>query len=573
MDDALNITCLPDDPQTLKAMVLTLTQERDAATQERDAATQERDAATQERDAATKRQEQAELKSQQLELEKLRLQHQLDQLKKRYYGPRADNLDVGQLLMEFAVALEKRPVNPQDLPAEAAAAVAADVAQQAAVRRIKRGRRNIAALDKLPVVRRVYDLSEEEKHCDRGHPLVKIGETVTWQIEYFPGYFARIEQVQIKYGCTEHCEPNGDNPQITLAPKPPAPIDKGMAGPGLLAYLFTSKFADHLPWYRQESILQRNGLEIDRSTMSVWAGDAADLIKPLYELMIDRLLHSHVIGTDDTIMPMLAAEKTRQARMWIYQGDDLHPYNIFDFTLSRSRDGPAKFLKNHGFDKLAAGSQVLLADAYGGYEGVCIEREMIQAGCWSHARRKFVDTQKLAPPIAVEALGLIGQLFALEERAKPLSCADRLALRQAYSAAVLEQLHGKLLAWKQQLVPRHPMAEAIGYVLNQWGPLTAFLSDGAIPIHNNLAEQQMKRIALGRKNYLFVGNERGGRTAAILSSITSTCRRHEIDPQLYLTQLLANLPATPMSQLEQWLPDVWKRRHDSGVVADAQANT
>jgi hypothetical protein len=287
----------------------------------------------------------------------------------------------------------------------------------------------------------------------------------------------------------------------------------------------------------------------------------ADLIKPLHELMIQRLLLSHVIGTDDTIMPMLAAEKTRQARMWIYQGDEEHPYNLFDFTLSRSRDGPALFLKKY--------DQILLADAYGGYEGICIEKEMIQAGCWSHARRKFVDAQKLAPPIAIEALELIGNLFAIEERAKSLSHADRLALRQAQSATVLQQLYQRLGDWKQQLLPRHPMAEAIGYVLNQWGPLTAFLADGAIPIHNNLAEQQMKRIALGRKNYLFVGNERGGRTAAILSSITSTCRRHDIDPQRYLTQLLTNLPATPMSQLQQWLPDVWKRRQGSGVGADA----
>jgi len=570
MDDALDITSLPDDLQALKGMVLTLAQERDAAAQERDAAAQERD-------AAAKREQQAQLKAQQLELEKLRLQHQLDQLKKRYYGPRADKLEVGQLLLEFAVALEKRPVNPDDLAAEvtaaAAADAAADLARQAAVRRVKRGRRDIGALDKLPVVRQVHDLNEEEKHCDHGHPLVKIGEEITWQVEYFPGYFARIEHVQIKYGCTQHCEPNGDNPQITLAPKPPAPIDKGMAGPGLLAYVITSKFADHLPLYRLESIFGRNGFEIDRSTLSVWAGDVADLIKPLHELMIQRLLLSHVIGTDDTIMPMLAAEKTRQARMWIYLGDDLHPYNLFDFTLSRSRDGPALFLGKYGFDKLTAGNQVLLADAYGGYEGICIEKQIIQAGCWSHARRKFVDAQKLSPAIAAQALGLIGQLFALEERAKPLSCADRLALRQAHSAAVLQELHQRLLDWKQQLLPKHPMAEAVGYVLNQWKPLTAFLSDGAIPIHNNLAEQQMKRIALGRKNYLFVGNERGGRTAAILSSITSTCRRHGIDPQLYLTQLLANLPSTPMSQLEQWLPDLWKRRQNPGVVADAHANT
>ena len=341
------------------------------------------------------------------------------------------------------------------------------------------------------------------------------------------------------------------------------PIDKGMAGPGLLAYVITSKYADHLPLYRLENIFGRNGFEVDRSTMSVWAGDVADLVKPLYQRMIDRVLGSHVVGTDDTTLPMLAPGKAKQARVWVYLGDEDHPYNVFDFTLSRSRDGPATFLKNY--------DQVLLADAYGGYDGICIEKQIIQAGCWAHARRKFVDVQSLSPAIAAEALTLIGRLFAVEQQARESSRPERLAARRQHSLPVVQQLHGRLLAWKQQLLPKHPTAQAVGYLLNQWRPLTAFLSDAAIAIHNNLAEQQMKRIALGRKNFLFVGNERGGRTAAILCSLTSTCRRHDIDPQIYLTQLLTNLPATPTSQLDQWLPDVWKRRQDADLVADAHA--
>jgi hypothetical protein len=361
------------------------------------------------------------------------------------------------------------------------------------------------------------------------------------------------------------------NPQITRADKPQQPIDKGMADPGLLAYVVTSKYADHLPLYRLGSIFARNGFEIDRSTQCVWCGDVADLLKPVYDRMVAGVLQSHVIATDDTVLPLLAPEKTRQARMWIYQGDDEHPYNVFDFTLSRSRDGPAQFLRDCGSTSSPPARQTLLADAYGGYQGVCIENQFVQAGCWSHARRKFVDAQKLAPAIAAEALGLIGSLFAIEEQARTLSCADRLQLRQARSLPVVEQLHGKLLGWKDQLLPKHPMAEAVGYVLNQWKPLTAFLGDGAVPIHNNLAEQQMKRIALGRKNWLFVGNERGGRTAAILCSLTSTCRRHDIDPQLYLTQALSNLPTTPLSQLDQWLPDAWKRRHETDLIADVHA--
>jgi transposase len=532
MEDAQSIArastgsgqALPDDPAALKLIIATISRQRD----------------------------EAQLKAQELEVQKLRLEVELLRLKKWYYGPRADKLDVGQMLLEFAVALEKRPVNADDLSPGSAGSTTADAS--ATVRRVKPGRRNIAALDKLPVIPAVHDLNSDQKRCPCcGNEREKIGQETTWQIEYFPGYFARVEHQQVKYAC-KHCEANADNPQITLAEKPLQPIDKGMAGPGLLAYVITSKFADHMPLYRQQSVFARNGFEIDRSTLSLWAGDVADLVKPLYQCMIDRVLLSHVIGTDDTVMPMLARQKTRQARMWIYLGDQDHPYNVFDFTLSRSRDGPARFLKNY--------NQVLLADAYGGYDGICVEKQIIQAGCWSHARRKFVDAQTLSPAIAAEALGLIGELFAIEQRAREMSCDDRLALRQVQSRPVVERLNGELLKWKQQLLPKHPMAEAIGYVLNQWQPLTAFLADGAIPIHNNLTEQQMKRIALGRKNYLFVGNERGGHTAAILSSLTSTCRRHDINPQLYLTQLLANLPTTPISQLDLWLPDEWKRRQN-----------
>jgi hypothetical protein len=266
--------------------------------------------------------------------------------------------------------------------------------------------------------------------------------------------------------------------------------------------------------------------------------------------MVQRLLASHVIHTDDTVMPMLAPGKTKQARLWVYVGDQANPYNLFDFTLSRSRDGPAGFLKGY--------KQTIVADAYGGYDGICLQGGITQAGCWAHARRKFVDTRDLSPKIADEALLLIGKLFTIEQQAKDLSGDDRLQLRQSQSQPIATQLRGKLLAWKQTLLPKHPVAGAINYCLNQWKPLTAFLADGAVAIHNNIAEQEMKRIALNRKNSLFVGNERGGQTAAILSSFTSTCRRHGINPQIYFTQLLTNLSTTPLSQLDRWLPDQWE---------------
>jgi transposase len=405
----------------------------------------------------------------------------------------------------------------------------------------------------LPVTRKVHDLAEADKPCPRcGEMRQKIGEESSWQVEFIPGRFERLENVRIKYAC-KHCERNAENPQITLAEKSLQPIDKGMAGPGLLAYVVTSKFADYLPLYRLQNIFERNGFEIDRATQSVWCGDVADMVKSLYDLMIRRVLQSHVIGTDDTVMPMLAPQKTKHARMWVYIGDEANPYHVFDFTLGRGRDGPAKFLAGY--------RQTLLADAYGGYDGVVVGNDITRAGCWAHARRKFVDAEKSHPRIAAEAVGWIKRLYAVEERGKASDVAERLDLRKRESIPILSSLKDRLFAWRDQLLPKHPMSEAVDYVLNQWEELNVFTTDGAVPIDNNACERQMKRVVLNRKNSLFVGNERGGRTAAILSSITSTCQRHGIDPQHYLTQLLANLPSTPMSQISPWLPDEWKRRN------------
>jgi hypothetical protein len=266
--------------------------------------------------------------------------------------------------------------------------------------------------------------------------------------------------------------------------------------------------------------------------------------------MVRRVLASHVVATDDTVMPMLAPGKARQARMWVYVGDGANPYNVFDFTPGRGRDGPLKFL--------GAYDQVLLADAYGGYDGVVVSNAITRAGCWAHARRKFVDAEKAHPAIAAEAVALVKRLYAVEERAKALDDEGRLTLRQRESAPVLAAFKDKLFTWRDRLLPKHPMALAVNYALNQWAELNAFAADGAVPIDNNVSEREMKRVVLNRKNGLFVGNPRGGRTAAILSSLTSTCRRHAVDPQRYLTQLLTNLPATPMSQLDAWLPDRWK---------------
>lgn len=556
MDDAatpLNLADLPDDPDALKRVILDLSGRHERRVAELRELRAERDRRVAE-----------------LELDKLRLQHQLDLLRKRCYGPRADRVggdpDLGQLLLGFAQRIESRPLDPQDLPPGAGPAAADPAgAGPASARRVRRrGRRDLgsSAFDHLPVVRCEHDLPEDGKPCPCcGEARRRIGQETSWQVEYVPGHFHRVEHVRHKYACPR-CEAAAEpaGPQIALADKPAQPVERGMAGPGLLAFVATSKFADFLPLYRLEGIFERNGLEVDRSTMSVWMGDVADLVAPLYRRMKGLVLESHVVGTDDTVMPMLQPGKARQARMWTYVGDGLHPYNLFDFTLGRSRDGPMQFLQGYG--------RVLVADAYGGYDGVCVGNDITRAGCWAHARRKFVDARPLGPAAADEALALIGELFAVERQGAGMTAADRLALRKERSAPVVERLYARLLHHKARLLPKHPVAAAVGYALNQWAPLTAFLADGAIPLDNNAAEREMKRVALLRKNALFAGNARGGRTAAIISSLTSTCRRHGADPQLYLTQLLANLPSWPVGDLDHWLPDVWQRRQ---AAADSPA--
>ncbi len=522
------LTNLPDDKEALKAMLHSLWQERERQ---------------------EKRAEAQAKRADELYLENLQLQKELLRYKKATYGPRADRLsenELAQTLLEFAEELEQKPLPAESVPRGEASPE---------VRRVQRskGRRALANFDHLPVSTHVYELTAEQRRCSCcGEQREEIGSEESWQIEYLPGHFERLRHVRKKYACSR-CEQAGENPQIAAAAKAETAIEKGFAGPGLLAFIVTSKFADYLPLYRLEDIFERQGFEISRATQSVWCGDVADVVEPLYRRMAERVKQSHVVATDDTVFPMLGPGQTQSSRMWVYVGDEENPYNVFDFTLNRGREGPKEFLKDY--------TEVLLADAYGGYNGVVAGNAITRAGCWSHARRKFVEAEKSAPEIARAAVDLIGRLFAVEKQAKDMSVAERLALRQTQSVLVLAELRQKLLAWKEQLLPKHPMAEAVNYTLGQWEELTVFTRDGAVPIDNNVSEREMKRVVLNRKNSLFVGNPRGGRTAAILASLTSSCRRHEMDPQLYFIQLLMNLASWPANDLDAWLPDRWEQAH------------
>jgi transposase len=382
-----NLLQVPEDSASLRALVQQLLLERDHEKRRAQELKHHADEQQRRAEEHQRRVDEQIKQTERLQVELLRVKLELERYKKCYYGPRADWLqsdqDVAQMLLNFAEELDCKPVPAEDLAAAAEE-----------LRRVKRrkGRRNLANFENLPVRTHVYELSEAERACPCcGLTRKEIGADESWQVEYLPGHFERIHHVRKKYACTS-CETNGENPGIQAAKKPETAIDKGHAGPGLLAYIVTSKFSDYLPLYRLEDIFARQGFEISRATQSVWCGDVADCVEPLYHLMADRVRASHVVATDDTIMPMQNKDKVANARMWVYVGDEAQPYNVFDFTMDRGRDGPTRFLKDYG--------QVLLADGYAGYNGVVVGNAIRRAGCWAHMKRKIIDAEKSAPEIA-----------------------------------------------------------------------------------------------------------------------------------------------------------------------------
>jgi transposase len=479
----INPVELPRDAASLKAMLVSLMAAHKQEKQRADALQQRAD---QQSSLAASLQK----KSDELYIENLRLQVQVDRFKRWYYGPRADKLntavELGQMLMTFGEEFENKPVHQDDLPS--------NEKPEESPRRVRkaRGRRNLENFDKLPVQDLVYELSEAERACPCcGKQRAEIGAEESWQLEYYPGHFERLHHVRKKYACAG-CDAEEENPRIESAEKPAAAIDKGLPGPGLLSYIVTSKYDMYLPLYRLENLFARQGFAIARSTQSIWCGDVADLVEPIYQSMIKRVLESHVIATDDTHMPMLAKDKTTRAYMWVYIGDEEHPYNIYDFSMSRNREGPINFLGDY--------NQVLLADGYAGYNGVVTGNALVRAGCWLHLKRKFVEAERTAPEIALSVVESVRALYAVEHAAKETTPAERLALRKEKSAPIVAALRDRLERWKLELLPKHPMADAVNYALNQWQAMTTFLDDAAVLLDNNASEREMKRVVINRKN-------------------------------------------------------------------------
>ena len=511
------------------------------------------------------------------------LQHRLQMLLRRYFGRSSEKLDPKQKLL-FEDLLD---ACIPETPAEEAS----DPKSPPSKPRGKgHGRRRLPS--NLPREKVIHDLPEDEKPCPCCQRMRHIiGKETHEQLDYVPAKVKVIEHVRLKYGC-RHCEAEASpgGPQIVLADKPMQPIEKGLAAPGLLSYVIVSKYSDHLPMHRLEGILQRHGIEIARSTMCDWAAQCAEVLSPLTGLMAQRVLQSRVIHTDDTPVKVQdrSLDRTRTGRFWVYLGDADHPYTVFSYTPSRSRDGPMAFLRDWGKDERV----YLQADAFGGYDGIYAGEaggQVTEVACWAHARRKFYDARHSDAATSAQALAYIRLLYEVETEAKkavnPIaSAADasarqreyeqlvaaRFRLRQALAVPRLVQLKTWLASQKAEhggpVLPKGPMGQAIQYALNQWDALCVYTTDGRLAIDNNASENALRRVAVGRKNWLFAGSDNGGRTAATLFSLLATCQRHKVEPMAYLRDVLTRIAATPITQLADLLPDRWSRR--AGTTAN-----
>lgn len=527
-----DLSTLPDDPAMLRQLVLQLLQ---ALQGERD--------------------------------QREKLQHHMDLLLRRLYGRSSEKVDpLQQLLFDGAPVEEPIAVGLAAVPTPEAPA------------NERRGHGRRPKPDHLKRVDVNHDLTEPEKKALAGDgELVLIGQEVTEQYEWEPSCLYIVRHIQQKYARKPQLLESGALPHeknIITAPKPPAPIPGGIAGPGLIASVLVSRFMDHLPYHRQERTTARNGFPFSRQTTDGWALDVAERwFSPIIELMLEEALASAAINTDDTPVKVRDAHgKGRYlGRFWTYVGDGLHPHTVLRYTPNRTRDGPggpAEVLKNY--------SGFVQADAFSGYDGIYLgsHGRIVEVACWAHARRKFIEAQNADRARAEIALAHIAQLYAVEKQLREHLGSDWkdldrqegfqriLAERQARSLPVLTRLGNWLEAESPRALPKNPIREAVEYARNNWTALNQYAHHGHLAIDNNAAERALRGIAIGRRNWLFLGSDRGGRAAAVHFSLIASCVRNNVEPFAYLRDLLTRLPALSSNasrdDLRSLLPDHWR---------------
>ena len=383
-------------------------------------------------------------------------------------------------------------------------------------------------------------------HC--GGTLRKLGEDVSEMLEYIPASFVVIRHVRPKLSCA-CCS------CVVQAPAPARPVDRGLAGPGLLAHVLTAKFCDHLPLYRQSQMYAREGVELERSTLTKWVGEASALMEPLVEALRRYVMATDKLHGDDTPLPVLAPGngKTKTARFWTYVRDsrpagDMAPPAVW-FTYSPDRKG------EHPQRHLANFRGILQADAYAGFNKLYEDGAIQEAPCMAHIRRKFFDVMEATQSaIATEAVERIAPLYKIEEEIRGRSPDERRAVRNAKARPQLESMREWLDTSLSKLPRKSETAAAIHYALGRWDALIRYLDDGRIELDNLIAERALRPVAVGRRNYLFAGSNNGGRRAAILYSLIGSAKMNGIDPEAYLRHVLSRIAEYPINRIEELLP-------------------
>jgi transposase len=401
----------------------------------------------------------------------------------------------------------------------------------------------------------VLDVPDAEKVCSCcGTEKKLIGEDVSEELEYKPAVFYVNKFIRPKYACPK-CPDNG----ISTAAMPERPIDKGIAGPGLLSYIIVSKYVDHIPLYRQEQMFKRYQIHINRSTMAGWIAQLCLSLDSIYREMRRQLIEeSFLIQADETTLKVqndAVKDKCDLGYLWPYVGDSR--LAVFEFKDSRSREGPTDFLS--GFT-----DRYLLSDGYAGYNQVIERNKLGHLMCWAHARRKFFDVKELDPAFVGQVIALIGELYSVEREATEADIKTgvdpvrRHHLRQEKSVPVLAKIKTLLENPGKVLLPKNLVSGAIAYTLNHWEQLTRFLEDGRLPIDNNLVENAIRPVALGRKNWLFAGSPEAAQRMAIIYSLVATCKINGINPYEYFHDILPRVASYPANKIADLTPLNWK---------------
>jgi transposase len=401
-----------------------------------------------------------------------------------------------------------------------------------------------------PHLPRELKTHEPEQQCcpECGGTLSKLGEDVSEVLEYIPESFKVIRHVRPKLSCTA-CD------VIVQAPAPSRPIERGIAGPALLAHVLTSKYCDHLPLHRQNAIYARQGVDLEDSTLADWVGASSRLVQPLVEALRRYVLGGNKLHADDTPVPVLAPGngKTKTGRLWTYvrddrpAGDTAAPAVWFSYSPDRKGEHPQQHLRDF--------TGTLQADAYAGFNQLYENGRIQEAACWAHVRRKFYELMEAhKSPIATEAVERIAALYAIENEIRGRAPDERRQVRQARSRPLLDAMHDWLEASLAKLSKKSDTSAAIRYALALWGALVRFCDDGRIEIDNNAAERALRCVAIGRKNYLFAGSDRGGERAATFYSLIGTAKLNGLDPEAYLRELLTRIADHPVNRIAELLP-------------------